>query len=224
MSALSQAVPLALAAAFYPPAIIVVILLLTGEHPRRLVLFYLAGAALIVVSVGVVFLFVLTGTGANQQENTTASAGVDVALGVALLALAAWAWHRRGRPPAEPKEESQDSRLVQISQRATTSTRWAFVLGILMYLPSPFYLAAIKAVADSGDSDGSKLLAVLICAICVMLFVEVPAIALLLRPDGVQASLERFQAWLGRNAWALLAVLAAVAGALLLISGIADLV
>ncbi len=93
-----------------------------------------------------------------------------------------------------------------------------------MYLPSPFYLAAIKEVADSGDSDGSKLLAILICAVCVMLFVEVPAIALLLRPDGVKASLERFQAYLGRNAWTLLAVLAAVAGALLLISGIGDLV
>ncbi len=227
MSALSQAVPLALAAAFYPPAIIVVILLLTGEHPRRLVLAYLAGAALIVVSVGVAFLFVLTGSGATQQDNQSASAAVDVALGLALLVLAAWAWHRRGLAPAEPaapKEEQQDSRIAVLSRRATASTKWAFVLGILMYLPSPFYLAAIKAVADSGDSDGSKLLAILICAICVMLFVEIPAIALLLRPDGVKASLERFQAWLGRNAWTLVAVLAAAAGAWLLIRGIVNLV
>jgi hypothetical protein len=52
MSALPQALPLALTAAFYPPAILVVILLLTGDHPRRLVLAYLAGAALIVVPVG----------------------------------------------------------------------------------------------------------------------------------------------------------------------------
>ena len=52
MSGLSQAVPLALAAAIYPPAILVCALLLTGDRPRLLVSAYLAGAALVVVAVG----------------------------------------------------------------------------------------------------------------------------------------------------------------------------
>lgn len=43
MSALPEAVPLALAAAFAPAAILVLILLLAAEHPRRLVFAYLAG-------------------------------------------------------------------------------------------------------------------------------------------------------------------------------------
>ena len=220
MSALSEALPLALAAAFYPPAILVVILLLTADHPRRLVYAYLAGGALIVFSVGVVFLFVLTGSGATQQDSPSVSAAGDIVLGVLLLGLAAWAWRRRQRPRAETEEEAPDSRLKRMSVRATTSVKWAFGLGILMYLPSPFYLTAIKSIADSGDSDASQLTAVLICGVAVMLFVEIPAIVLLLRPDGLKARLERFDAWLSTNAWALVAVLAAAVGAWLVISGI----
>ncbi|MGZ4271794.1 MAG: GAP family protein [Solirubrobacteraceae bacterium] len=223
MSALAQALPLALAAAFYPPAIVIVILLLTGDHPRRLVLSYLAGAVLIVVSVGVAGLFVLQGTGATEQDSKSTSAGVDIALGILLLAFAWWAWRRRLRPPAQRDEPAQEGRIKRISTRATTSVKWAVVLGIVMYLPSPFYLAAIKAIADSGDSDPSKLGAVLICAAAVMLFVEIPAIALVLGQEGLQAQLQRFNAWLSRNAWTLIAVLAAAVGAWLLVSGIAAL-
>src|SRR4051794_28665615 len=46
MSALGQALPLALGAAFYPPALLVLLLLLTGRHPRRLVLTSRQNAAL----------------------------------------------------------------------------------------------------------------------------------------------------------------------------------
>ena len=137
--------------------------------------------------------------------------------------LAAWAWHRRLRPAKEPDEQAEDSRLTRISRRATASVKWAFVLGLVMYLPSPLYLAAIKAVADSDDSTASQLLAVLICALCVMVFVEIPAIFLVVRPEGLKATLERFTAWLAANSWALLAVLAAVAGVWLLGTAISAL-
>lgn len=92
-----------------------------------------------------------------------------------------------------------------------------------MYLPSPLYLAAIKAIADSGDTSASKLTAVLICAACVLLFVEVPAIALLLQPDGLERRLQALHGWLAANGWRLLAALAAAAGAYALVKGIAAL-
>ena len=220
MSALSEALPLALSAAFYPPAIIVLILLLASEHPRRLVYAYFAGAALIVFGVGIVFLSVLAGTNTTTQDSAPRSAGVDIALGVLLLLLSAWAWARRDRPPAEPDPNAEAGKVAQWSARATASAKWAFVLGIVMYLPSPMYLAAIKAIADSGDSTSSQITAVLICGVCVMLFVEIPAIALLLRPDGLQRRLEAARDWMSRNGWRLLAVLAAVAGLYVLIKGI----
>lgn len=220
MSALSEALPLALSAAFYPPAIIVLILLLASEHPRRLVYAYFAGAALIVFGVGIVFLGVLAGTDTTTQDSAPRSAGVDIALGVLLLLLSAWAWARRDRPPAEPDPNAEAGKVAQWSARATASAKWAFVLGIVMYLPSPMYLAAIKAIADSGDSTSSQITAVLICGVCVMLFVEIPAIALLLRPDGLQRRLESARDWMSRNGWRLLALLAAIAGVYVLIKGI----
>src|SRR3954466_10610991 len=87
MDALSEALPLALSASIYPPALLVLILLLTGEHPRRLVFAYFAGAALIVVSAGLIALAVLKGTGATSQSSQSASGGVEIAVGLLLLVL-----------------------------------------------------------------------------------------------------------------------------------------
>ena len=89
-----------------------------------------------------------------------------------------------------------------------------------MYLPSPLYLLAVKTVSDSGDSSSSNVLAVLICAIAVLLFVEVPLVAMFLRPGGVASGLERFNGWLERNGWRLAAVLALTAGAYAIVKGI----
>ena len=224
MSALPEAVPLALAAAFAPAAILVLILLLAAQHPRRLVFAYLAGAAVTVGTIGVGGLLLLAASGATQQDSRSASASVDLVLGIALVALAFWAWRRRQRPPKDRDEEAHESRMARISQRATASVKWAFALGLLMYLGSPLYVAAVKAVADSGDSTASQLLAVLICALCVLLFVEIPALVLLVRPDGLKATLERFTGWLSANSWALVAVLAGAAGAWLLGTAVSVLV
>src|SRR3954447_16918001 len=107
MDALSEALPLALSAAIYPPALLVMLLLLTGEHPRGLVLAYFVGAALMVVSAGLIALAALDGAGATSQDSRSASAGVQVAVGLALLVLAVWLWRRRARAPEQPAGDDQ---------------------------------------------------------------------------------------------------------------------
>ena len=191
MSGLSQAVPLALAAAIYPPAILVCALLLTGDRPRLLVSAYLAGAALVVVAVGLAGLVLLEGADATEPQSHSTSAAIDIALGVLLLALFAWMWPRRVRAAKEPDTAKQEGRIAQLTGRARSSARWAFALGIVMYLPSPFYLAAIKTIADAGGSAGGRIVAVLICGMCVLLFVEVPFVALMLAPDGLEEQIGR---------------------------------
>ena len=225
MSALSSALPLALSASVYPPALLVLVLLMTGKHPRRLVLAYFLGAALVVVGSGLVALAVFNGSGATTQSSSTASAWVYFAFGVALLALAAFAWRRAGRvvPEPEPAAESpagEGGRVAAVMHRATTSQKWAFVLGLLMYLPSPMYLLAVKDIADSGSSTSSAITAVLICAVAVMLFVEVPLVALFVRPDGVSAAINSFHGWIKRNGWRLASVLALFAGIYALVQGV----
>ena len=223
MSGLSQAVPLALAAAVYPPAILVCALLLTGDRPRLLLSAYLVGAAAVTITVGLAGLVVLEGAGVAESQSRSTSATLDLALGVVLLAVSAWMWPRRHRPAKDPDASAGEGRIAQLTGRARSSARWALALGVLMYLPSPLYLAAIKAVADAGGTTGGKVGAILICAACVLLFVEVPFVALMLAPDGLERRLDSFQTALSRHAWTIAAVLFAGAGVFLTVSGLTEL-
>jgi Sap-like sulfolipid-1-addressing protein len=225
VQALSEALPLALSAAIYPPALLVLLLLLTGEHPRRLVLAYFTGAALMVVCAGLVALAALTGSGATTQDSQSASGGVQIAVGLALFGLSAWLWRRRTRDPGKPvgDEGRTPGRVAVWSQRATRSQKWSFALGLAMFLPSPLYLLAVQQIANSGSSASSKVLAVVICAMGVLIFVECTVLALFIRPGSVAAGLEHTQSWLTRNGWTLGAIVAFAAGVYALGQGIATL-
>jgi len=219
VTALPEALPLALAAAIYPPALLVLLLLTGGPRPRPLVGAYFAGAALVTFGVGLIGLAVADGARLTVQRSHQASAVAYFALGGLLLPLAVWAWRRGRRPP----RERAPGRLAEWSLRATSSRPWACVLGMLMYLPSPLYLLAIKAVADSGDASASNVAAVLICALCVLLFVEVPLVALFIRPDAVSSGLRRVHGWLVRNSWNLAAGCALAGAIYALVKGLGQL-
>jgi len=221
VSALPQALPLALSAAVYPPALLVLLLLMTGLQPRRLVLAYFGGAAVVTVGAGLIALALLDGAKLTANDSKSASGGVYLVVGALLLALAVWAGRRSAAPPHEPVKSP--GRVAEWSRRATTSRRWAFALGLAMYLPSPLYLLAVKAVADSGDSTAGNVLAVIVCALGVLLFVEIPLVAMYARPDGVAAGLERVDHWLKRNGWRLVAGLALIAAVYAIAKGIGEL-
>ena len=176
MSALPQALPLALSAAVYTPALLVLLLLLSGQEPRRLVLAYYGGATILTIGAGLIALAVLKEGGITTQSSQTASGSIYILLGLLLLALAAWAWRRRVDEPEEIREggSAASGRLAKWSRRATTSPKWALALGLAMFLPSPLYLLAVKDIADSGDPTSSDALGVIVCAVGVMVFVEVP--------------------------------------------------
>ena len=184
MSALSSALPLALSAAIYPPALLVLLLLLTGDHPRRLVLAYFAGAALDDRLRGSDRARRAEQLRRDDAEQPIGQRRCPGRLRAAVARAGAWLWRRRSRHPDKPEDDEQGKpgRIAEWSQRATTSQKWSFVLGLAMFLPSPLYLLAVQQIADSGSSSSSDILAVLICAMGVLIFVEITVVALFVRP------------------------------------------
>jgi hypothetical protein len=74
MSALPEALPLALAAGVYPPALLLLLLLLLkGKHPHSLVLAYYGGAAIVTTGAGLVALAIFNGAGLTAKSSQTAS-------------------------------------------------------------------------------------------------------------------------------------------------------
>ena len=225
MSALPTALPLALSASLYPPALLTLMLLLSAKHPRGLVLAYFAGAALLTIAAGLIALGALQSTSSSNHASSTASGWVDIAIGVALLALAAWAWKRHARDPrptAKPTSTGE-GRLAVWSRRATASQKWAFALGLAMFLPSPMYLLGISDIAATNDSSSSKITATLICAVAVLLFLEVTVLGMFVRPGTVTARINSLHGWLVRNGWTLASAAALIAGVYAIADGIGAL-
>ena len=207
---------LALAAAFYPPAIVALIAVVRGPSARSRVFVYLAGAAAMTFGAGLAMLAVLRESGTTDLRNPSPSAAVEIALGVLCLALAAAVWRRA---PSAVVAGPGPSRTERLTQRAGL----VFVLGLLMYLPSPLYFGAVKVTVDADLSTAAEVAGVLVLAAIVLLMVEVPALLVLVAPERALGALETANAWLLRHAREIGAGLLAAGGAYLLARGLEHL-
>jgi len=210
---LAEALPAAFMAALYPPALLVVAYLLGGPRPVRSSLAFLAGAATITVGIGAAVVLFLKGTGFDDSsEHRTIPPAIDVALGGALLVLAVVVARRPRRPP---KADAND--------RKQRSVAGLCLFGAAMYIPSIFYLTALHQIAQGEASGVQTALSLLVIALIVLLFVEVPLLLYVTAPDRTARILGDWNAWLSRNARTIIIVAAAVIGAYLSVSGIVDL-
>ncbi|HSS11741.1 MAG TPA: GAP family protein [Acidimicrobiales bacterium] len=204
---LAAAIPLAFLACLYPPAVAVVILYLGLESPRRLVLAYLAGALAMTALAATVGILLLQGSNVTPKHHPAPSAGLQILLGVAML-VAAVMLARRKRVQKEPKKTHEHD------------PRGAFLLGVVMYVPSLFYLSAIKQVADANAGFVPTLLSGLLLALIVPLLVEIPVGLYLLFPDWTSVHLKAFNEWMRRHGRTIVLVGLIVGGLYLLGTGI----
>lgn len=211
---LVEAIPSAFMAALYPPALLVVAYLLAGPRPVWSSLAYFAGAATITVAVGFAFVLFLHGTSIDDsRKHRTVPPTIDLALGAALVVLAVVVARRPRRPEkATPKDRKQRSRAG------------LFFFGAVMYMPSVFYLTALHQLAQSDAGAVTISLSLLLIAVVVLLFVELPIILYLIAPDRTGRILDSWNAWLSRNVRSIIVVAAAGIGVYLLASGLAGLI
>lgn len=211
-----EAIPLAIAAAFFPTGVIVFTLLVSHEPFKVRAICFLLGAWAMTLGAGVLVVSLAHDADAAGDGSATKhlSGTVDLVLGVLLL-LAAQVVRRR--PPHTA--DSLGPRTQTIT-RLMRSPALALVLGAAMYAPSPMYLAALKTVADAGMSSAADLSWVVFLTLIVTSLVEIPVLFLLLRPATGHALLRDLNGWMHRRArvvgaWALL-----LAGAYLVTRGL----
>ena len=184
----------------------------------RLRVFLLVTAALLTVFVtGSLMLLLFQELGATSQQQRSVSSALYIAAGAALLLLAV---RLRHPGPAKPKKEPGPSK----TERYLESRRLVLLLGVILYVaPSPIYVGAVKAIADTNVSTGQELLYLAVTALIMLWMIEIPMLMLLAFPRGASAALERINDWFARNGRLVAIIAAAGAGAYLLVLGLVEL-
>jgi hypothetical protein len=212
-----EAIPLALLASLYPFGLAVLFLLFEATRPLARSVVFLAGAAVCTLSVGFLFVFVLRDAGVNQSSGQTARYGLEVAIGSAFL-VGAWVLARH---VPKPKPDAGPSRVTRAVSGSGILA--VFVAGIVMYTPSPTYLAALEVVDSSKLSNAATSVWIIVVVLLLLITIEVPILLYWLAPGWTVPKLSSLNAWLSRNGRNFFAAVLAVLGVWELTKGLVGL-
>lgn len=217
---IAQAAGLALLAALSPTALLVAAIYLGSSRPRLIGAFYLAGAVLMSLVMGVVVLLVLRSVGLNHPDQHAPRYGLRLGLGVLLLAAGIVAAVRQPKAP-DPAKAGQGfmSRLV-----ADPAPLSAFVVGLLLFAPGVTFIAALQVIATARADFELTAVAVIVVVVINVLLVWLPLILHLVAPGVTTRRLAAFNGWLRANGSTILVGVLAVAGAIMVVNGIYGLV
>jgi hypothetical protein len=220
----ASAAGFALLAAISPAAILVCATYLGSASPRRTTLWFLAGAITMTVVIGVVLLVALRAGGLSLPGHHTPRYGVRLGLGVLALAGGLYLARRRPRPPDpdKPKKPKKPGLVSRLTSRPGPVT--AFAAGVLVFIPSGAFLAAVQVVATARADVESTVGALATVVIIDVMFIWLPFAFHLVRPEATERTLKAFNGWLRAHGHALVAGALGVAGLLLIAQGVYGLV
>jgi threonine/homoserine/homoserine lactone efflux protein len=214
---IGEILPLALCVAISPIPIIAAILMLFSPRAAGTGTGFLIGWVLGIVTVTTVFT-VLSGSLTDGGEPSSTASWTKVVLGVLLLMIGVRHWRGRGNATATPTWMSAIDRFTPVK---------AFGLGFLLSAINPKNLlmgiAGGVAIGAAGISVGQQAIAIAVFTVIAASTVAVPVIAYLVAADRMRAPLDRLKAWLQANNAAVMAVLLAVIGVVLIGKGIGGL-
>lgn len=214
---ITSAVGFALLAALSPTALLVAAVYLGSASPHRTMLYYLAGAVVMTLVVGIIVLAALRAGGLSLRHSHSPRYGLRLGLGVLALGGGLFMTRRKPKPrdPAKKKKPGLMSRMM-----ARPAPLAAFVTGIIVFIPSVSYVAAVQAIATANSDvlDTSLVLAAVI--VIDLALVWLPFLLFLAAPDPTARRLKAFNGWLRAHGHAIAAGALLVAGALLIGNGI----
>lgn len=210
-----QAIPLALVASLYPFGMAMLLLLFGASRPKIRSAVFVVGAAACTLTIGFIVVFALQGAGLGSSSAQVPRYGLRLAIGVAFVVLALFLARR------PPKTSTGGSR---ISRAATESgLAAAFLAGLALYTPSPSYLSALQVVGSTKLSTAAAAVWVVVVVVLVLITIEVPLLLYLFAPGWTIPKLAAANAWLARNAHALLVGVLAMLGVWEIIDGLIGL-
>ena len=217
---IEEAAGLALLAALSPTALLVAAIYLGSARPRQTGLFYLAGAVLVSLVMGVVVLAVLRSADLNQSHQHAPRYGLRLGLGILLLAAGMVVALRKPRPP-DPAKASHGFVSKMVADPAPLS---AFFVGILVFAPGVSFIAALQVIATSQADLEVTAVAVLIVVSINVLLVWLPFVLYLVAPGFTVRHLTVFNGWLRAHGSAVLAWVLVAVGGIMVFDGIYGLV
>lgn len=216
----ADAVGLALLAALTPTALLAVVIYLGSQRPRAAMTVFLAGSLTMSGLFAIVVLLALRGGGLSLPHNHAPRYGLRLGLG--LLALAAGVFlARRARRPADPSRK-KPALVTRLMTRP--GHRAAFLTGLVCFLPSAQFVAAVQVIATAHASPVATALALLAVVFIDVIFVWLPFVLYLARPEATARRLRAFNTWLRARGTAIAAAAVLAAGLILTANGLSGLV
>ena len=211
-----QAAGLALLAALSPTALLVAAVYLGSARPRLTAVICLTGAVIMSLVMGIALLVILRSANLSRPADYTPRYELRLGLGILLL-VAAVVVARRPSRPADPDGAKRGMVDRLVANPAPVS---AFLVGILVFAPGVTFLAALQVIATAQASLDMTALALLIVVVINVLLVWLPILLYLAAPAVTTRYLEAFNNGLRTHARAILCVVMAVAGVILVANGI----
>jgi Sap-like sulfolipid-1-addressing protein len=212
---LLQAAGLALLASLSPTALLVAAVYLGSARPRLTAAFYLAGAVVMSLVMGVVLLLALRAADLNRPAEHTSRYGLRLGLGILLVAVGIVIARREPRAPDPAKAGGIVSRMV-----ANPSPLSAFLVGLLIFAPGVTFLAAVQVIATARADVKLTVLAVSVVVVINVLLVWLPIVLHFAAPTVTTRYLTAFNGWLRANGRTVLVWVFVVVGAIMVGNGI----
>jgi Sap, sulfolipid-1-addressing protein len=227
---------LAIFAALYPVVLAIVALLLPRPRPAMLLAGMLTGGFLTTVISGIVIVAIVGATNVVTSHPRTVAPAINIAIGAVLLLAAVVLLRgpgklklpgRRDRQAAqEPGKDKPDKEKPPgwAARAGKADSFWtALVIGIVIDLPSVWYLAALKYLDEAKFAIAVDVLLIISYALIAYIFVEVPLIFNVKWPQQTQRVVQSANGWVKAHQRLIEGAIAGVIGIWQISTGISKL-
>ena len=222
---------LAIFAALYPVVLAIVALLLTRPRPAVLLAGMLTGGFVTTVISGIVIVSIVGATNVVSSHPHTVAPAINIAVGVICLLGTVVILRGPGqlklpgrRHKEAPKPAETEKQSGWAARAGKANSFWAAcVIGVVVDLPSVWYLAALKYLDEAKLAVAVDFLLIVSYALIAYIFIELPLLFSVKWPKQTQKVVQSANNWVKAHQRLIAAIIAGVIGIWQLSTGIAKL-